>query len=449
MSSPFLRPLRNAAAISAALSACSCGGPGPQPAHSPAPPTTEQAFASKDTISCNAVRAQTEPDLMAWDPSSRMSLSTLRTRGVVAVRYRAEGCNVELELLPNCIGDGKYEYAPYAARDTKLVTNAQELFAQLPLGAARLAGKLKGTRALRTDYVLAGQAMLPPGAVYKASDLRGPDCDRATHVVSRLYLGGFGMVSGESSELSAEASVFGVGAGGQAQGTAERVATEGNPAACEKAQESGEEQRLCNVPLRLGLLAVEGKDNSACPKGTEWDGARCVRREVVNQVQCPAGTTWDGTHCNAKVSTDCPAGTQFQTGQGCVATVSQQCPAGTSFETGRGCVAVGSAGGTTTPAQPSATTIAKTRVQKALSRARASLARCFDTTDPDRRAPSAPQVKATFDHKTGKVTAADLSTSSGVAELDACLLHVVRRISFEPLGEAGITRISFKIPRGN
>jgi TonB family protein len=93
--------------------------------------------------------------------------------------------------------------------------------------------------------------------------------------------------------------------------------------------------------------------------------------------------------------------------------------------------------------------LAKTRVQNALSGARSSLSRCFGTTDPDQRAPSVPQVKATFDHKTGKVTAANLSVSSGVAELDACLLRVVRRITFEPLSVAGITSIAFKIPRGN
>ncbi len=44
-----------------------------------------------------------------------MSIETLRTQGVVAVRYSKVGCDVELEILPNCIGTGSYKYEPYAS----------------------------------------------------------------------------------------------------------------------------------------------------------------------------------------------------------------------------------------------------------------------------------------------------------------------------------------------
>ena len=57
------------------------------------PTTTGEAF---EGVQCSAVRPQTEPDLMAWDPGSRSNLNRLRAAGVVAVRYQAVGCNVKL-----------------------------------------------------------------------------------------------------------------------------------------------------------------------------------------------------------------------------------------------------------------------------------------------------------------------------------------------------------------
>src|SRR5258706_4256650 len=88
------------------------------------PMETGEAF---EGVQCSAVRPQTEPDLMAWDPGSRANLNRLRHRGVVAVRYEAKGCNVELELLSNCIGPtGKYEFAPYSANEKQVAHNASE-----------------------------------------------------------------------------------------------------------------------------------------------------------------------------------------------------------------------------------------------------------------------------------------------------------------------------------
>jgi len=71
---------------------------------------------------------------MGWDPGSRANLAMLQTQGVVAVRYKAQGCNVELEVLSNCIGTtGKYAYVSYSATDTKIAHNNQELYADLPI----------------------------------------------------------------------------------------------------------------------------------------------------------------------------------------------------------------------------------------------------------------------------------------------------------------------------
>ncbi len=220
------------------------------------PTSNKEAFGDLAGVQCSAVRPQTEPDLMAWDPGSRMNLNNLRHQGVVAVRYQATGCNVELELIPDCVGKSQYQYAPYASNDRKLVSSKQELFAELPLGAARLAGRLDGEHSLRADYMLVGMAAIPATSVVQVSDLEGPGCGRATHVISRVYLGGFGMASGNRQVLTAQSTVFGAGLGGNSDESVARVANEGNPDACAAAQQSGQERQLCAVPLRVGLLAL-------------------------------------------------------------------------------------------------------------------------------------------------------------------------------------------------
>jgi hypothetical protein len=225
--------------------------------------TTGEAF---EGVQCSAVRPQTEPDLMAWDPGSRSNLNRLRREGVVAVRYEAKGCNVELELLSNCIGTAsKYGFSPYSANERKVAHNANELFAQLPVGAARLAGSVKGTRALRTDYMMAGLYAVPAGSTFNASDLRG-DCARATHIVSAVYVGGFAMGAGESRSVEASTTLFGVGGGGKSTADVEVLGDEGNAEACKTSQIEGKENERCAVPLRIGLLAIDrGPSPQASP----------------------------------------------------------------------------------------------------------------------------------------------------------------------------------------
>src|SRR5687767_8284935 len=146
---PSLRP--SLALSLLALAGVACGGSATSPGLLD-PPTTGQAFGSEG---CSAVRPPTEPDLMGWDSGSRANLKAMREQGVVAVRYRSVGCNVELEVL-NCTGDGAYEFSAYSATDTKVSKSTRDLYADLPIGAARLGSKVGGGRAVRTDYMLTG-----------------------------------------------------------------------------------------------------------------------------------------------------------------------------------------------------------------------------------------------------------------------------------------------------
>lgn len=298
--------------------AASCG-PEPSPATPDlmTAPKTGEVF---EGVQCAAVRPQTEPDLMGWDSGSRLDLASSQKKGVVAVRYKAEGCNVELEIL-NCIGEGDYEFTGYSANESKVARSQRDLYADLPIGAARLGSKVGGGRALRTDYMLTGIYRIASYDAFPAAKLRGSGCADATHVVSKMYVGGFAMAAGVSDKLEASASLFGAGVGAAQDRSAERIAAEGNPEACERAQKEGKPEPLCSVPLRVGLVAIEGRAAGSCPAGSDWDGTACVQKDVRTEVVCPAGSKLENGACVATLSTACPAGMTFQAGRGCVANV--------------------------------------------------------------------------------------------------------------------------------
>lgn len=246
--------------------------------------TTGAAFESE---SCSAFRPPTEPDLMGWDSGSRANLKSMREQGVVAVRYKAEGCNVELEVL-NCTGEGEYEFSAYPSSDTKVSKSARDLYADLPIGAARLGTKVGGGRALRTDYMMTGLYRVSSYDAYPAGLLKGSGCDQATHVVAKMYVGGFGMTSGATESLQGSASVFGIGAAASQDRGSERVAVEGNPEACQRAQKDGKADPLCNVPLRVGLIPV---DKTGATEKIERPTSPPTLNETASSPQTPVSAS--------------------------------------------------------------------------------------------------------------------------------------------------------------
>ena len=274
---PDLSLLRLSFSIAALLALVGCSSS--LPPEPPPLPATEWGQA------CTAKKS--EADLMGWDAGSRANVALMRRQGVVAVRFSSEGCKVELELLPNCLGEGAYTFAPYPATESRVAHDALELGAKLPLMSVDVGAKLKAGRALRTDFDLAGVMALPIGRPYARADLHGQGCDRATHVVNRVYLGGFSMMVGESRSIEAAATIFGASLGGSTVRDGEHLAAEGDAEACKSAQKSGTESPLCAVPLRLGLLPINeatgsdylrktGPDEHGCQRGKQiWSGSRC------------------------------------------------------------------------------------------------------------------------------------------------------------------------------
>ena len=239
-------------------------------------PTAANPFGGAN---CGAVKLPVEPELMAWDAQSRAQLDKLRHQGVVAVRYLQNGCDVQLDLLPQCIGPkNRYVYSPMSSADARIASNVDQVLATMPLGAANVSPSLNGGGTLRADFRLVGAAALPTGTTITEYDLIGADCKEATHVVSAVYVGGFG-IAGEAAGSPTNAFT----------GSVTAIAREGYPAVCDRAEQSGVEEPGCSVPLRLALTPLNGKaPPPTCPPSWTFDGKKCVKPAEAT-VPCDGG----------------------------------------------------------------------------------------------------------------------------------------------------------------
>lgn len=289
--------LKKAALLIPCLLACApsaCSKPTPRPFDSPRPLGDSDAFAG---VNCAAIRAPVEPDLMAWDPSLRAQLDRLRKQSVVAVRYEAKGCDVSLELLPECIGPkNKYVYVPFNAADTKIARDVNELFAQLPVGASNVSGLLRGKRAVRTDFKLVGSLALPPGSTITEYDLVGPECKRATHVISTVYVGGFAMTASDPRQVESLGNLL-------VAPPNDGLTREGQAGICDQALLEGKELGGCSVPLRVALLPLDGKAPvPRCSEGFSWNGGSCARPVCKSETPEDQQKEQEATGCTIPAS---------------------------------------------------------------------------------------------------------------------------------------------------
>jgi formylglycine-generating enzyme required for sulfatase activity len=271
-------------------------------------------FAPTDQTKCAMAKSQAEPLIVAWPSASRAQLESKARKGGVVVHYR--GC--EMRVLTQCSAPGKYGYTGTTRkRDRLVMRDVDELYANLPMGAARVEATLAKSGALSVDMVIVGRYEAERPRLRK-DELEG-DCGDATHVVSALTVGAFAFVSG--AEGSANGSVLGASGGATGALKREVIAEDGDPEGCDGAMPSDKAPpEQCGALLRLEVTPLgEAKRLAAsCPAGTVWDGAQCMGKEVVTKVDCPGGTIWDGAKCAGIASTECAAGTHFEAGRGCL-----------------------------------------------------------------------------------------------------------------------------------
>ncbi len=285
----------------AAASACS-GGPAAQLAKPP-------EFNPEGQTKCGVAKSPTRPLVVEWPSADRLALEAQAKGGIVVVRY--VGC--DMEVLRRCQAPGSYRYVATTPQNDRItIKDADELYATVPVHAAKLETKLEKSGQLTVAMSLVGTFEADHAEV-QADQLTG-DCAGATHVVTALTTGAFELFAGAAAEVGAAAGVGALGGGARSEAVRESLNRGGDPQACGGARPDDKSPPFgCGAALRVEVAPIAGAgsevtacevvmDKDACPRNPAiggtfkdgWDGsatneARCLRRAKEWFYHCGGG----------------------------------------------------------------------------------------------------------------------------------------------------------------
>lgn len=214
----------------------------------PKPPEWEAGGQAK----CSVQKSASEPLVVEWPSADRAKLEAKTREGLVAVHY--SGC--ELRVLGQCRVSGRYGFVGTTAKkDRETIRTSDELFAKLPLGAARLEGTLarSGTLDVRMSIVGRYSSDRP---IVDLAELEGA-CEGATHVVAGVIVGAFSFEAGAANAAGASGGAFGAEAGGRAEAERSVLSSDGLEASCENASPDAQAPPVgCAALLRIELAPI-------------------------------------------------------------------------------------------------------------------------------------------------------------------------------------------------
>lgn len=234
------------AAVSAP--AIACGSPVPLPAK---PPSVERV----GQTTCHAMTSQLRPLVVEWSASDRADLERASRQGVVAVRY--DGC--EMEVLRDCRLKASYAYTALTPKHDHLaVKDENDLYANLPLGAAKLEAKLAQAGSLDVSMTVVGTL---DASVESASreELTGA-CSRATHIVAGITVGAFDFFAGAQTEAHGGVAAPVASASVTANTARETLSSDGDQQACSHATRADQAPpEGCSAIVRLEVVPLGAK----------------------------------------------------------------------------------------------------------------------------------------------------------------------------------------------
>jgi hypothetical protein len=224
---------------------------------------------------CSVATSQARPLVVEWPSSDRAALEAKAKHGLVPVRY--VGC--EMEVLDRCDAPGKYGYVPITMKhDRVTVRSEDELYANLPIGAAKLEANLKTAGELNVAMTIVGRLESDRNLV-NAKELSG-QCARATHVIAALTVGAFDFYAGAEADVGGGASMMGAGGGGESRARHATLTNDGDDAACAKATRDDTGPPFnCSALLRVEVVPIQGRPGDAVLADSPTD-LRAVMRQA-------------------------------------------------------------------------------------------------------------------------------------------------------------------------
>jgi hypothetical protein len=229
-------------------------------AHVASTPTYEP----RDQAKCGVAKSSAHPLIVEWPSADRATLEAKAQSGVVAVRY--VGC--EMEVIHRCRLPGKYAYTAITPKhDTVRIRDLDELYANMPVGAPKLEGKIERGAKLDVSMTVVGRYEADR-TTFSPEQLEGEDCSRATHFVSGMTTGAFELSASASAAVSAEARVLGAGGGARSSDEHETLQRDGHEDKCESGTRGGPPEG-CGAVLRLDVVPIEAPKPKAPPPTTD------------------------------------------------------------------------------------------------------------------------------------------------------------------------------------
>lgn len=203
-------------------------------------------------------KSHDRPFVIEWDATDLASFEAKAQRDVVFVRY--EGCH--LSVLYECSDDslpGKLgAYGPPLRTSGTVeavdIEDQGKLYAELPLAAASLSGRVESGDKLHMRYFVSGVVQATRGSVARPSLAGIAACAGATHFVWAYNLGAFELTSEARDHAAASVGASGIGAGGSKSHGETRLKSGGSLPSC--AGEDAATARACRVPIRLSLRPI-------------------------------------------------------------------------------------------------------------------------------------------------------------------------------------------------
>lgn len=172
-----------------------CGSPPPPPA--PAGRMMDHTTAGANR--CTITKSHTRPFVIEWDATDLASFQAKAEHDIVFVRY--QGC--QLTVLDCADGSIRGRLGAYRAPEWTSggiegfeMKTESDLYAQLPIGAEKLVGRVNAGESLRLRYFVSGVATATRDSAYRAELPTRASCAGATHFVYAYNLGAFELATG-------------------------------------------------------------------------------------------------------------------------------------------------------------------------------------------------------------------------------------------------------------
>ncbi|HEU5058531.1 MAG TPA: tetratricopeptide repeat protein [Kofleriaceae bacterium] len=277
--------------LALALSPVGCGSGSAAKAARDDVPTASKAMGDEPCM----VGEEAVPWTFDMDGTTRGSLFSAMDSGLVVVSFDCK----KLKVMSRCKATGNYEYGYYPSEAEVLdFKDSDEIKANLSGGAAiaaKFEAEMKRGAKLFIAYAVGGRSTTTVPDVGR-DQIKGPrSCDKATHYVAEVHFGAYKMEASSGAEMKAAVDIFGRGASGGSQSSADTSGKSGDPQACERGSDRDREApRGCNTVVRVTLAPIlpagEGQKPEAapvkaelprpppgCPPGMERIGMMCRR----------------------------------------------------------------------------------------------------------------------------------------------------------------------------